>query len=307
VQMVSNGLLLATWRPEDALDEVDIRVRLPESWRSLDQLQRMTLAASGGQMPLSHFVTLQPSQKTGTLRRVDGQRTITLQADVAPGFQVAERLQALLDASNGSMPEGVSLSVGGEGEDQQQAASFLISAFITAILLMMLILVIQFNSFYQTLLVLSAIVFSTAGVLIGLLVNGQSFGIVMVGMGIIALAGIVVNNNIVLIDTYNQLRSEGLSPVDAALETGCLRMRPVLLTAITTVLGLMPMVIGVNVNLLEPSLGFGAPSTQWWTQLSSAIAGGLTFATLLTLLLTPCMLVLGERMFASFERRFGRS
>jgi multidrug efflux pump len=302
VQMVSNGLLLATWRPEDALDEVDIRVRLPESWRSLDQLQRMTLTGNGGQMPLSHFVTLQPSHKTGTLRRVDGQRTITLQADVAPGYQVAERLQALLEASDSNLPEGVSLSVGGEGEDQQQSASFLISAFITAILLMMLILVIQFNSFYQTLLVLSAIVFSTAGVLIGLLVNGQSFGIVMVGMGIIALAGIVVNNNIVLIDTYNQLRSEGMSPVDAALETGCLRMRPVLLTAITTVLGLMPMVIGVNVNLLEPSLGFGAPSTQWWTQLSSAIAGGLTFATLLTLLLTPCMLVLGERMFARFKR-----
>lgn len=302
VQLVSNGLLLATWRPEDALDEVDIRVRLPESWRSLDQLQRMTLTGSGGQMPLSHFVMLQPSHKTGTLRRVDGQRTITLQADVAPGYQVAERLQALLEASGSNLPEGVSLSVGGEGEDQQQSATFLISAFIIAILLMMLILVIQFNSFYQTLLVLSAIVFSTAGVLIGLLVNGQSFGIVMVGMGIIALAGIVVNNNIVLIDTYNQLRGEGMSPVEAALETGCLRMRPVLLTAITTVLGLMPMVIGVNVNLLEPSLGFGAPSTQWWTQLSSAIAGGLTFATLLTLLLTPCMLVLGERMFARFKR-----
>jgi len=305
VQLVSNGLLLASWRPEDALDEVDIRVRLPQSWRSLDQLQRMTLAGDGGQMPLSHFVRLEPSQKTGTLRRVDGQRTLTLQAEVASGFQVAERLQTLLSAVEGDIPEGVSVRVGGEGEDQQQSARFLSGAFVTAILLMMLILVIQFNSFYQTLLVLSAIVFSTAGVLLGLLVNGQSFGIVMVGMGIIALAGIVVNNNIVLIDTYNQMRAEGLEPVAAALETGCLRMRPVLLTAITTVLGLMPMVLGVNVNLLEPSLGFGAPSTQWWTQLSSAIAGGLTFATLLTLLLTPCMLVLGERMFAVFRLRFG--
>lgn len=305
VQLVSNGLLLATWRPEDALDEVDIRVRLPQSWRSLDQLQRMTLAGDGGQMPLSHFVSLEPSQKTGTLRRVDGQRTLTLQAEVAPGYQVAERLQALLSAVEGDIPNGVSVRVGGEGEDQQQSARFLTGAFVTAILLMMLILVIQFNSFYQTLLVLSAIVFSTAGVLLGLLVNGQSFGIVMVGMGIIALAGIVVNNNIVLIDTYNQMRAEGLEPTEAALETGCVRMRPVLLTAITTVLGLMPMVLGVNVNLLEPSLGFGAPSTQWWTQLSSAIAGGLTFATLLTLLLTPCMLVLGERMFAVFRRRVG--
>ena len=142
---------------------------------------------------------------------------------------------------------------------------------------------------------LSAIVFSTAGVLLGLLLNGQSFGIVMVGMGIIALAGIVVNNNIVLIDTFNQLRNEGMAPLEAALETGCLRLRPVLLTAITTVLGLMPMVLGVNVDLIGLNLGLGAPSTQWWTQLSSAIAGGLVFATLLTLLLTPCMLVLGQK------------
>jgi multidrug efflux pump len=132
-----------------------------------------------------------------------------------------------------------------------------------------------------------------------LLINGQSFGIVMVGMGLIALAGIVVNNNIILIDTYNQLRRQGLEPRAAALETGSLRLRPVLLTAVTTVLGLVPMVVGINVDLLTPSLGVGAPSTQWWTQLSSAIAGGLTFATVLTLLLTPCLLVLGSR----FERR----
>ena len=124
-------------------------------------------------------------------------------------------------------------------------------------------------------------------------------------MGIIALAGIVVNNNIILIDTFNQLRKEGMAAVEAALETGCLRLRPVLLTAITTILGLMPMVMGVNVNLLEPSLGLGAPSTQWWTQLSSAIAGGLAFATLLTLLLTPALLVLGERAGERF-RRIGR-
>src|SRR5690606_11771580 len=173
---------------------------------------------------------------------------------------------------------------------------FLASAFIIAILMMTLILVIQFNNIYQTMLVLSAIVFSTAGVLLGLLINVQPFGIVMVGMGIIALAGIVVNNNIILIDTYNVLRRDGMNPYDAALETSTLRLRPVLLTAVTTVLGLIPMVLGVNVNLLEPSLGIGAPSTQWWTQLSSAIAGGLTFATALTLMLTPCMLVLGARL-----------
>jgi multidrug efflux pump len=197
------------------------------------------------------------------------------------------------------LPENVNVKTAGESADQQEAMTFLIGAFATAIFLMLMILLVQFNSWYQSVLVLSAIVFSTAGVLLGLLVNGQSFGIVMVGMGIIGLAGIVVNNNIVLIDTFNQLRQSGMSATEAALETGCLRLRPVLLTSVTTVLGLMPMVLAVNVNLLEPSLGFGAPSTMWWTQLSSAIAGGLTFATLLTLFLTPCMLVLGDKLHQS--------
>ncbi|CAM3966100.1 efflux RND transporter permease subunit [Ectopseudomonas alcaliphila] len=298
VQMITNGLKLATYRPEDATDEVDIRVRLPGNWRSLDQLGRLTLNTTAGQVPLSNFVDLQPAPKVGTLRRVDGDRTITLQADLAEGARLDERLRALREAL-GDVPAEVKVKFAGEDADQREAAIFLMTAFVVAIFLMAIILVTQFNSLYQAALVLSAIVLSTAGVLMGLLVNGQSFGIVMVGMGLIALAGIVVNNNIILIDTYNQLRRQGLEPREAALETGSLRLRPVLLTAVTTILGLMPMVLSINVDLVTPSLGFGAPSTQWWTQLSSAIAGGLAFATVLTLLLTPCLLVLGAR----FERR----
>ncbi|WP_432697154.1 efflux RND transporter permease subunit [Marinobacterium sp. YM272] len=297
IQLVTQGLLLTTYRPADADDEVDIRVRLPRDKRTLDQLRQLTLNTSRGQVPMSLFVQMETAQKTGVINHRDGSRTLTLEADLAEGYQLDERLAALAEAVEG-LPQGVELDVAGEQEDQQEAATFLVAAFLVALLLMTLILVVQFNSFYQTLLVLSAIVFSTAGVLIGLLVNQQSFGIVMVGMGVIALAGIVVNNNIVLIDTYNQHLKEGYAPFEAALETGCLRLRPVLLTALTTVLGLMPMVLGVNVNLLEPSLGIGAPSTQWWTQLSSAIAGGLAFATFLTLLLTPCMLVLGAKTSA---------
>ncbi|WP_417605005.1 efflux RND transporter permease subunit [Oceanimonas baumannii] len=302
VQLVTNGLRLASYRPEDASDEVDIRVRLPRHWRSVDQLSRLTLHTPRGQVPLSEFVALTPAPKVGTLHRVNGRRTVTVRADIAEGFRLDERLGAL-QQSGVELPEGVVLTLAGENADQREAAAFLSTAFVVAILLMTLILVTQFNSLYQTALVLSAIVFSTAGVLMGLLLNGQSFGVVMVGMGIIALAGIVVNNNIVLIDTFNQLRADGMSPAQAALETGCLRLRPVLLTAITTILGLMPMVLGVNVDLPAPALGIGAPSTQWWTQLSSAIAGGLAFATLLTLLLTPCMLVLrAERKPSSRER-----
>tara|TARA_R110002126_G_scaffold75469_28_gene188457 strand:- start:10831 stop:13890 length:3060 start_codon:yes stop_codon:yes gene_type:complete len=300
VQMVSNGLLLAKFRPEYASDEVDIRVRFPQQWRSLNQLGRLTIQTPRGQVPLSNFVELVPAPKTSIIKRIDGNRAVTIKSDLAPGAQVGERLQALL-ASDMKLPDNVNVKTAGESADQQEAMTFLLGAFATAIFLMLMILLVQFNSWYQSLLVLSAIVFSTAGVLLGLLVNGQSFGIVMVGMGIIGLAGIVVNNNIVLIDTFNQLRDSGMSATEAALETGCLRLRPVLLTSITTVLGLMPMVLAVNVNLLEPSLGFGAPSTQWWTQLSSAIAGGLTFATLLTLFLTPCMLVLGEKLHRKIQ------
>ncbi|GGW67573.1 efflux RND transporter permease subunit [Alishewanella tabrizica] len=295
VQLVSNGLLLAKFRPVYASDEVDIRVRFPESWRSLSQLERLTVETGRGQVPLTNFVTLRPAEKTSVIRRIDSNRAVTIKSDLAPGFQVTERLAALKD-SGISLPEGVMLKTAGEDADQQEAMTFLISAFVIAIFLMLMILLVQFNSWYQTLLILSAIVLSTAGVLLGLLINAQPFGIVMVGMGIIGLAGIVVNNNIVLIDTYNQLKAQGLDSINAALETGTLRLRPVLLTSITTVLGLMPMVLAVNVNLLEPSLGFGAPSTMWWTQLSSAIAGGLTFATLLTLFLTPALLVLGDKL-----------
>ena len=305
VRLVTNGLILATYRPEDVRDEVDIAVRVPNNWRELEQLQRQTINTPRGQVALSEFVTLEPGDKTGTIVRVDGQRTVTIKSDVAPGQRMDELLRTL-QAEMPEPPEGVTVRFAGENEDQQQAANFLVAAFLVAVGLMLLILVTQFNSLYQTFLILSAIVLSTAGVLLGLLFNGQPFGVVMVGMGIIALAGIVVNNNIILIDTYNQMKQEGKAAYDAALETGCLRFRPVLLTAITTILGLMPMVLGINVDLLSPSLGLGAPSTQWWTQLSSAIAGGLAFATFLTLLLTPALLVLGDKAGERFRALIGR-
>ena len=305
VRLVTNGLVLATYRPEDVRDEVDIAVRVPNNWRELDQLQRQTINTARGQVPLSQFVDLEPGAKTNSIVRVDGQRTVTIKSELAAGRRVDESLSQLQEQMP-EPPEGVSVRFAGENEDQQQASRFLTTAFLVAVAMMLLILVTQFNSLYQTLLILSAILLSTAGVLLGLLLNGQAFGIVMVGMGIIALGGIVVNNNIILIDTYNQMRRDGLAAYEAALETGCLRLRPVLLTAITTILGLMPMVLGVNVDLLTPALGLGAPSTQWWTQLSSAIAGGLAFATVLTLLLTPALLVLGERTGQRLRQLTGR-
>jgi multidrug efflux pump len=155
---------------------------------------------------------------------------------------------------------------------------------------MLVILVTQFNSFYQAGLVLSAVLFSTAAVLLGLLLMNKPFGIVMSGVGVISLAGIVVNNNIVLIDTYNVLRRQGMEAVEAVLRTGAQRLRPVLMTSATTILGLLPMVLQLNIDLFSREVTYGAPASQWWVQLAAAVAGGLAFATPITLFLTPVLL-----------------
>ncbi|MEH6473484.1 MAG: efflux RND transporter permease subunit [Halopseudomonas sp.] len=298
VRLITNGIKVTDYRPETSDDEVDIMIRFPKDKRNLDQLMQMQLSTSFGMVPMSNFVELKPAPKTGALKRVDSRRVITIQADVKEG-QLANDLVLAMEErlAQHEFDSQIRLTFKGEAEQQKETGDFLANAFGTALFLMALILVTQFNSLYQAGLVLSAIVFSTAGVLIGLMVTGQPFGIVMVGVGIIALAGIVVNNNIVLIDCYNDLRKQGRSPYEAALQTGSLRLRPVVLTAVTTVLGLMPMVLAMNIDLINRDISFGAPSTQWWTQLSSAIAGGLSFATLLTLFLTPCLLVLGERQW----------
>ncbi len=304
VKMITNGIKLTDYRPETADDEVDIRLRFPKEQRNLDQLMQLQLLTSNGLVPLSNFVTLQPAMKTGEINRTDSRRVITIKADIAEGVLANEKVQQMEKRLSAlKFDQQIRLEFKGEDEQEKETGAFLSKAFSIAIFMMFLILVTQFNNIYQAFLVLSAIVFSTAGVLLGLMITAQPFGIVMGGVGIIALAGIVVNNNIVLIDCYNDLRKQGFSPYDAALYTGSIRMRPVLLTAITTVLGLMPMVLAMNIDLIDRSISFGAPSTQWWTQLSSTIAGGLSFATVLTLFLTPCLLVIGEKRWFSRWRK----
>ena len=304
VTLITNGVLLAEYRPDDAEEEVEIRLRFPRSDRTLEQLNRLRVPSQNGQIPISNFVTFEPAPKTSIINRTDGKRVMTIKAAVDPELLPDAQVNKIKEALQGlELPRGINVKFKGQDEDIQETMAFLSKAFITAIFLMSIILVTQFNSFYQAMLVLSAIVFSTAGVLLGLLVTGQAFGVVMVGLGVIALAGIVVNNNIVLIDTYNDLKKRGMSAQEALLRTGAQRMRPVLLTSVTTVLGLLPMVFALTIDIVGRDLSVGAPSAQWWTQLASAIAGGLTFATLLTLFLTPCLLMLGENMSAYFKRR----
>ncbi|MEI4260661.1 efflux RND transporter permease subunit [Roseovarius sp. D0-M9] len=296
VQLLTRGITVADYRPGDADGTVDINVRFPSDERTLEELQSLRVPTSAGLVPISNFVTFEPSPRSGTITRVDQRRVITIEANVAPGMLVNDQVAALQSAIDRlDLPDRVEAAFAGEAEDQAASMNFLAGAFVTAIFLMFVILVIQFNNFYQAFVVMSAIVFSIAGVLFGLIVTGRPFGVVMGGIGVIALAGIVVNNNIVLIDTYNDLKKSGLSPLEAALRTGAQRLRPVVLTSVTTALGLMPMVIGINIDFFGREIVYGAPSTQWWTELSSAIAGGLVIATVLTLVVTPAMLMLGEK------------
>jgi len=304
VQLLTQGITIADYRPADADGELNIRVRFPAEARSLSELGKLRVPTSAGLVPISNFTDFAPVERTGTITRIDEQRVVTIEANVAPGLLVNDQTVALQRAlEEADLPESVDYRFGGEAEDQADSMSFLIGAFGAAILLMLVILVLQFNSFYQAFVVMSAIVFSVAGVLLGLIVTGRPFGVVMGGIGIIALAGIVVNNNIVLIDTYNDLKRAGLSAREAALRSGVQRLRPVMLTSITTALGLMPMVFGANIDFFTREIGFGAPSTQYWTELSTAIVGGLTVATLLTLVLTPALLVGGDALFSSRKRR----
>lgn len=304
VKLVTNGLVLGTYRPDDSDDEIDITLRYPEEWRSIEQLNHIRIVTPEGAVPISNFVTYTPQPMVGTLNRTNAQRVMTVGADVLPGHNVDAKVQEIRAwIDEGNLDPAVRATFGGEDEEQRAAEAFLSKAFMGALFIMAVILLTQFNSFYNTLLILSAVVMSTIGVIVGLIVTGQPFGIVMTGIGIIALAGTIVNNNIILIDTYDQLKESEPTAFEALLKTGAQRMRPVLLTALTGALGLIPMMLSVNIDFIARHVSVGAPSTQWWIQLSTAMVFGLTFATGLTLIVTPSALMIRANLRARKLRR----
>jgi multidrug efflux pump len=297
VQFVTNGLKIGEYRPDDVDDELDIRVRYPVDSRYIGKLDELRMKTATGMVPIGNFVQRTPQPKTDLIRHIDSERVLTVEANMVPGELLSNELPKL----QAQLPElaidpRVSISIKGQNEQQDESETFLKNAFLVALFVMAIILVTQFNSFYQAFLILSAVLFSTVGVFLGLVIFQKPFGIVMSGIGVIALAGIVVNNNIVLIDTYNILRKEGFAPMEAILRTGAQRLRPVMLTTVTTILGLLPMVAEINIDFIGRNVDIGGPSTEWWSQLATAVAGGLAFATLLTLILTPCMLALKARI-----------
>ncbi len=298
VQLLTRGMKFSTYRPDNARDEIDIVARHPLSKRSLQELYDLRVKTPYGNVPIRNCVTIEPKQKVGSITRVNGKKFYKLEANLKHGILVdnmVKEIQTWLE--NQKIDPDVQIKFKGEEEDKKETGAFLSKAFCVAIFLILLILVTQFNSFFSAFLVLTAVVFSTFGVLVGLLLTNQPFGIVMGGLGIIALAGIIVSNNIIFIDTFDILRKDAKTYAErklAILRTGAQRMRPVILTKLTTILGLFPILLGMDIDYLHGEISFGSPSTEWWILLSTCIVFGVAFASVLTLILTPCALMLRE-------------
>ena len=321
IKLLTSGLKLSEYRPDDSDESIPIFLRLPENQRTIDQLNDIKIPTSSGYVPISNFTTIKASQKTSNLVRINSKRTETVKADISNFYQTDAHVRLVKhwlgiekfdipNKFNLEIPEFGSANINpevivefkGEDESQKESQAFLQKAFAIAMFIMALILLTQFNSFYSVLLILFAVIMSTVGVVFGLMITGRPFGIVMSGIGVISLAGIVVNNNIVLIDTFDRLKDKASTVKEAILMTGAQRLRPVLLTTATTVLGLLPMVLKLNINFIEMDYSYNSPSTQWWVDLSSAIVFGLLFSTFLTLLVTPCALMAGSNLFRRFSK-----
>ncbi len=293
VQLVTRGLTLGTMRTDSSDEEIDIRVRFPEKDRLLSTLDTLRVRTPQALVPLSNFVTRSPVPKLGEINRIDQERYFNVTAGVAEGVNANERIETITDwlENEADLPRNIEWEFTGDSEEQAETAAFLAAGFAGAMGLMFVILLAQFNSFYYSLLVLVAVVLSTTGVLIGMMVMGQPFSFIMTGTGIVALAGIVVNNNIVLIDTYQEY-SKFLPKLEAITRTAEARIRPVLLTTITTMAGLAPMMLGLSIDFIDGGYTIDAPTALWWKQLATAVVFGLGLATVLTLVVTPALLSL---------------
>lgn len=305
VQLVTNGVKIGEYRPDKADDAVDIRVRYPSDKRGIAALDDLRVSTPNGLVPISNFVTRIASPNVDTLQRIDGIPVEHLRANVRDGVladNVVREIRQWLRTQD--FDPGLDIIFRGANEEQVESMAFVQGAFLLALLLMFALLVTQFNSIYQSVLILAAVVMSTAGVLLGLLITQSPFSAILTGVGVVALAGIVVTNNIVLIDTYNHLRREHpeLDYVSLIVRTGAQRLRPVVLTTVTTVFGLLPLASNFSIDLINRDIIYGGQLSMFWVPLSQAIVSGLIFATVLTLFATPALLALPHQINAVTTR-----
>lgn len=304
VQLVTGGVKVGEFRPDSADDAVDIRVRYPSEYRGATTLDDLKISTPKGLIPISNFVSRSPAPNVDAIQRIDGIPVEFIRANVDEGFLADTKVKEIETwLAEQTFDPRLNIDFRGANEEQNDAIAFVSVAFGMSLLLMFILLVTQFNSLYQSTLILFAVVMSTAGVLIGLMVLSAPFSAILTGVGVVALAGIVVNNNIVLIDTYNHLKREhpNLDYVSLIVRTGAQRLRPVMLTTVTTIFGLLPLASNLSVDIINRSIVYGGQLSSFWVPLSQAIVSGLTFATLLTLVATPALLALPHQCKALFK------
>ncbi|MBF0678385.1 MAG: efflux RND transporter permease subunit [Devosia sp.] len=306
VQLITSGVKLGTYRDAETGDELDIRVRLPQEERTFDALDSMRIATAQGMIPVSNFIDRTPVPKVANIQRRNQVYAMNVAAgltNLPDGVYAADKVQELqswISAQN--FPDRVSVAFGGAEEQMGDANAFIVQAFGMAMALIFFILLLEYNSFYQVMVTLSTVIMSVAGVLLGMLATGMSFSAIMTGLGIVALAGIVVKNGIVLIDTYNDYnRHQAVEPVKAMLLTVSQRVRPVLLTAFLTALGVIPMWANIEFDFIRREIVIGGLAGSWFIHLSAALVSGLFFSTALTLVMVPVMVTAPSVMWKQIK------
>ena len=305
VQMLTNGFKVGEYRPDDAKDEVEIRARFPESDRTITGINDLNVTTLKGLVPVSSFIKVIPKENRLTVNRKNGKYFQEVGAATIDESKVSEKVQELEDwIKTADLGKNISYGFTGMAEETEDVNKFMISAGITAIFIMLIMLLTQFNSFYQSFIILSSVTISFVGVLLGLLITGKPFSTTMTGLSIVTLAGIVVNNNIVLIDTFNKLKEESphfeksIHIINACKQ----RLRPILLTSLTTIFGLLPLAMGISLDIVSRDILVGSRIVDWWSNLAVSIVFGLGFSTFITLILTPAVLALPYALRKDFNK-----
>ena len=307
VQMLTNGFKVGEYRPDDAKDEVEIRARFPDSDRTITGVRDLNVVTKQGTVPVSSFVKVIPKENRQTVNRKNGKYFQEIGAGTEDESEVSQKVAELdgwLESQN--LGNGISYKFSGMAEETEEVNRFMIVAGVTAVFMMLLMLITQFNSFYQSFIILSSVTISFVGVLLGLLITGKSFSTTMTGISIVTLAGIVVNNNIVLIDTFNRLKEDSpqieqsLHIINACKQ----RLRPIILTSLTTIFGLMPLAMGISLDIISRDIVVGSRIVDWWSNLAVSIVFGLGFSTFITLILTPALLTLPYAFRNEYKKRF---
>ncbi len=297
-----NGLDVSSYR--EGSEDYDITVQLKEADRRVvDVLHELIIPAPTGVLvPLSTLAEITFAGSIGDISRINNERVVTVKANVDETLTTGPVARGEAEAflNNLGLPSGYTVKFTGENEFQQESEAFLTKAFIIALLMIFLILVAMFNSVGQPFLIMSSVFLSLGGAFLGLMLFRQPFGIIMTGVGVISLAGVVVNNAIVLIDYTNKLVERGYALKEAVIAAGATRLRPVLLTAVTTILGLIPMVTGVSFDFHHLEISWVSESSQWWRSMAVVVIFGLVVATFLTLLVIPTLYYLQQRTIENF-------